>query len=65
MGKICWDYIQGKIQAKQFPINEYAQQAFAELIYKFKNGELGLSDTEAAEFEKDLDWLENQYREES
>ena len=65
MGKVCWDYFQERIQAKELPINEYAQQAFVELIHKFKNGELEMSDAEKSEFEKDLDWLENQYRKDS
>ncbi|MXW80396.1 MAG: hypothetical protein F4Z57_15705 [Gemmatimonadetes bacterium] len=65
MGKVCWDYLQEKIRAKQFPVNEYAQQAFAELLHKFKSGELKMSDAEMSAFEKDLDWLGDQYRKES
>ena len=63
MGKVCWDYLQEKVRAKQLPVNEYAQQAFAELLHKFKSGELKMSDAEISAFEEDLDWLEDQYRE--
>ena len=65
MGKVCWDYLQERIQAKQLPINENAQQAFAELLHRGIRGEFEMSDPEISAFEKDLDWLENQYRDKS